>query len=90
MQPLIQYYYDYFINEKNDGYSLLVSSVCLKICGGLYDRFIMDSIKPIEMITDTEKRIYWEQAKRFYSDETTRVKAMKACYVLVSITGKTN
>ena len=88
MQPLIQYYYDYFINEKNDGYRLLVSSVCLKVLNGLYDRFIMDSIKPIEMLDESLKLKYWEQAKKFYTGQQQQIRAMKAAYTLESITGK--
>lgn len=88
MTKLIQYYYDYFTEPKNDGYNLLVSSVALKILNGLYDKFVMDSIKPIEMISEEEKQKYWNQALRFYAGETKRIEAMKAAYVLVSITGK--
>ena len=88
MQPLIQYYYDYFTDPKNDGYLLLCSSVALGRLNGLYDRFVMDSIKPIEMIEEEEKKKYWQQALRFYPDTETRITAMKAAYTLVSLTGK--
>lgn len=88
MQPLIQYYYNYFIDEKNDGYRLLISSVCLKICCGLYEKFVMDSIKPIEMLDEETKQKYWDKAKEYYAGETKRIEAMKTIYVLHSITGK--
>lgn len=88
MEKLIQFFYDYFINEKNDGYLLLCSSVCLKICNGLYDKFILDSIKPIEMIDEDLKKKYWEQAIRFYQHKPTRIKAMITAYTLEQITGK--
>lgn len=88
MNNLIQYYYNYFIDEKNDGYLLLVSSVCIKLLCGLYDKFVMDSIKPIEIIEKPLQLKYWEQAKRFYPDEPTRIKAMRAAYILTCITGK--
>lgn len=90
MNPIIQYYYNYFIDEKNDGFNLLCSSVCLLILNGLYNRFVMDSIKPIEMLDEEQKKRYWEQAKRFYSDKEKRIEAMKAAYTLESITGKEN
>ena len=43
MQPLIQFFYDYFIDENKDGYLLLCSSVCLQVCNNLYDKFVMDN-----------------------------------------------
>jgi len=88
MQPLIQFFYDYFIDEKKDGYLLLCSCVCLQVCNNLYDKFVMDSIKPIEMLDDSINRKYFNQAKRFYTDKPKQLQAMKAAYVLESITGK--
>lgn len=88
MTQLVKYYYDYFIDENNDGYLLLCSSVCLRILNGLYDRFVMDSIKPIEMLPLEQNKKYNQQALRFYQDKPTRYKAMITAYVLESITGK--
>jgi hypothetical protein len=48
----------------------------------------MDSIKPIEMLDDDVNRKYFNQAKRFYTDKPKQLQAMKAAYVLESITGK--
>jgi len=88
MQLLINYYYNYFMDDTKDGYNLLCSSVCLIILNGLYNRFVMDSIKPIEILDEEQKKRYLEQAKRFYTDKDKRIKAMKAAYTLESITGK--
>lgn len=88
MKPLIQFFYDYFIDEKNDGYALLCSCICLQVCNGLYDKFVMDSIKPIEMLDEEVKRKYWDISKRFYTDTNKRMQAARTAYVLESITGK--
>lgn len=88
MNNLITFFYNYFIDEKNDGYLLLCSCVCLQVCNSLYDKFVMDSIKPIEMLDEEQKQKYWEQAKRFYTDQNKRIQASRTAYVLESITGK--
>lgn len=88
MTALIQYFYNYFIDEKNDGFLLLNGSVCLKVMNGLYDKFVLDSIKPIEMLDEEQKQKYFTQSKRFYTERPKQIEAMKAAYILESITGK--
>ena len=85
---LIKYYYDYFINDKNDGWLLLKSSVCLILLNELYTTFTSEGITPIEALTEIEKKKYWEAACKMYDSKDVRITAAKAAYVLNLITSK--
>lgn len=84
---LIQLYYDYFTNPKNDGWRLLGSSVCIIVLLELYKKFLdKKEIVSIEELPTDKKQIYWDMAGRFYQNPTYRIKASKAAYVLELIT----
>ncbi len=87
MNPLIQYYSDYFSDENKDGYRLLCSSVCVNMLNGLYLAFVRDGIPRIEDLEDKElKTKFWDKAKEYQQEHPERVKAYKAAYVLSLIT----
>lgn len=88
MTPLIQYYYDYFTNEKNDGYRLLCSSVCVNMLNGLYLCFMKDGIEPLENLPQERKEKLWSHAIKYYPEKEKRIRASKAGYVLELITAK--
>lgn len=87
MTNLIQYYYDYFLNEKNDGYFLLKSSIALKVLFWKYGRCIEDGSAVLFVnLPQDKKEKYIEQAKRFYSEPEQVHTASKVAYMLNLIT----
>lgn len=86
MSPLIQYYYSYFMDENNDGYRLLCSSVCVNMLNGIYLCFIKEGIEPLESLPQEKKQMFWEQAIKYYPDTERRMRASRAAYVLTLIT----
>lgn len=86
MSPLIRYYYDYFMDENNDGYRLLCSSVCVNMLNGIYLCFMKEGIEPLESLSQEKKEMFWEQAIKYYPDTERRIRASKAAYILTLIT----
>ena len=85
MTKLINYYYNYFLNNNNR-YLLLKSCVCLSICEGLYKKFMADGLPPIESLDEVERELYLEKATDCYEDFFKIESATKAAYVLNLIT----
>ena len=84
---LIQYYNDYFTDEKNNGFDLLCSTVCVMVLSELYERFVFNKeVPPIETLVIEQKKKYWEAAGKYWDDKDKRVKATKAAYTLALIT----
>lgn len=87
MQPLIQYYHDYFSNEKNDGYLLLKSSIALKVLLWKYGRCVDDGSAGLFVnLSEDKKQKYIGQAKRFYSEPEHIHIASKVAYMINLIT----
>lgn len=84
---LICWYGEYFINEKNDGFRLIKSKVCIELLSEMYEKFIRNKeAEPFEIINHEKKRKYYDTACKFYSEMEDRLKASKSCYVLELIT----
>ena len=84
---LIQLYYDYFTNPKNDGWRLIGSSVCVVVLSELYKKFLdKGEIISIEELPEDKKKMFWDISGRFYETKEQRVRASKASYVLSLIT----
>mgnify|MGYP001135315266 CR=1 FL=1 len=86
MTLLIQYYYNYFLDESKDGYKLLCSSVCLKLMNELYKKFMKEGIDSIESLPKEKKEKFWEHSGKYYQDKEKRIEAVKTAYVLQLIT----
>jgi len=84
--PLIQFYCNYFTDESKNGYKLLCSSVCLKVLNELYNKFVREGIDAIELLPEEKKIKFWHESGKHYEDKETRVRAVKAAYVLTLIT----
>lgn len=73
-------------NKGFTGYSILKSSVTLKIFSDLYEKLSKVDVPPITSITEEEKNKYWNIAKEFYTEKEIRIKASKAAYLLNLLT----
>jgi len=84
---LIQFYYDYFTDSKNDGWRLIGSSVCVIVLLELYKKFLDNGeIVTIEELPEDKKKMFWDISCRFYQTIEQRIRASKASYVLSLIT----
>ncbi len=87
MIELIRYYVDYFLDENNDGFLLLKSSVCLNLLNYHHRLFIRDN-EAVELkdLPQDKKEKYWNLAKQYYSETDKRTQASVAAYTLELIT----
>jgi len=84
---LILWYVEYFNDERNDGWRLMASGVCVSVLHELYKKFIKNNEVPaIEILATDKKQKYWDVSCKYYQDKEQRIKAMKAAYVLALIT----
>jgi len=98
--PLILYAVDLFFsipNQKDtrgqniftsDSYIILCSSVLCETLYNLYCKLIQIDVPPIETLSPEAKTVYWEIAKRYYTDQHKAVVASKAAYILYLITNQ--
>ena len=84
--PLIQFYADYFLNQK-DGFALLHNGVALKTLSSLYTRFLSEGdIVSIDQLPEPKKAKYEHLGLKYERDNYPKEKVMQSAYVLELIT----
>lgn len=91
MTKLIEYYYNYFLGEKNNGFLLLCSGVCISIMSSMYNKWVNNlEIQGIELLPEEQKLKFWNLACKYQTESDKRIMASQAAYALELMTGKTN
>ena len=89
MTLIREFYVPYFMDEDNDGYRLLCSSITVNILSSMYRKFVMDGdAAEIESLPKEKKEFYWKYAIEYYDTTEKRKMACEAAYALELITGK--
>ena len=86
---LIKYYVERF-NDSGIKNAFLPVKSCVgkQILCGLYEKFVLDgSCVPIEQLSESKKRYYYDIVKEFYSSKEDIIKGCKAAYTLTLISG---
>lgn len=85
-KTLIQYFYDYCMNDNNKGFRLLCSSVCIDILSGLYNKFIKNNeVPPIEELDEDTKAMYKSEALKRQSGNIKRIRAVAYFSMLLDV-----
>jgi hypothetical protein len=80
---------NYFVEAKQkgrNGYWLISTHVALDLLGRLYNKFVIEGVKPIEQLPEDKKRFYFQIAKQFYTEKEKQIFASKAAYALDRLT----
>jgi len=74
-------------HHKNP-YSALSSGVAVTLLSSLYKRFVREGeIKPIEELTEEEKKKYLEIGEKYENDKNKKYRIARAAYTLTLISG---
>lgn len=80
---LKQYYIEFIYNHQNNKFELLCSTVAIEVLSCMYESFILkDAIAPIELISEDDKKRYWEIAGKYQFERNKRIIASKAAYAI--------
>jgi hypothetical protein len=84
----VQIYTDYFFSEDiSDKYSILKSSVAMKILNSVYRTLMNDeTVIKIENLPQEKKLFFWNISGRYYEDTLKRKSASIAAYTISLIT----